>query len=285
MLPTENSRFSAIELGGREAVSMHGRLLAFALSVAVAAPVLSGSAFSQWPASKTPGIPRTSDGQADFSAPPPRTSDGKPDLSGLWMVPLANGVPKYVINLAADLPGNEVPLQPWAEALLKERMETSGKDYPASRCLPPGVPNITFAPHPFKIIQMTGLVVILHEALMTFRQIFTDGRALPEEAEPTWMGYSVGTWEGNQLVVRTTGFNDKTWLDIAGHPATEALKVTERFSRRDLGHLDLEITIDDAKAYTRPWTVNVGATLLPDTELIEFVCNENEKDQPHLVGK
>ncbi len=168
---------------------------------------------------------------------------------------------------------------------MKDRMETSGKDYPASRCLPPGVPNITFAPHPFKIIQMPGLVVILHEALMTFRQIFTDGRALPEEAEPTWMGYSVGTWEGNQLVVRTTGFNDKTWLDITGHPATEALKVTERFSRRDLGHLDLEITIDDPKAYTRPWTVNVGATLLPDSDLIEFVCNENEKDQPHLVGK
>jgi hypothetical protein len=151
--------------------------------------------------------------------------------------------------------------------------------------LPPGVPNITFAPHPFKIIQIPGLVVILHEALMTFRQVFTDGRALPQEAEPTWMGYSVGTWEGNQLVVRTTGFNDKTWLDIAGHPVTEELKVTERFRRRDFGHLDLEITIDDAKAYTRPWTVNVGATLLPDTDLIEFVCNENERDLPHLVGK
>jgi hypothetical protein len=180
---------------------MHGRLRALALSVAVAAQVLSASGFSQWPASKTPGIPRTNDGRADFSAAPPRTSDGKPDLSGLWMVPLANGVPKYVLNLAADLPGNQVPLQPWAEALLKERMETSGKDYPASRCLPPGVPNITFTPHPFKIIQMPGLVVILHEALMTFRQIFTDGRASPEEAEPTWLGYSVGTWEGNQLVV------------------------------------------------------------------------------------
>jgi hypothetical protein len=264
---------------------MPGRLLTLVVSVALATPVLSGSAFAQWPTLKTPSIPRTSDGKADLSAPPPRTSDGKPDLSGLWQVPLANGIPKYVLNLAADLPNNQVPLQPWAEALLKERMETSGKDYPASRCLPPGVPNITFAPHPFKIVQVPGLVVILHEALMTFRQIFTDGRALPQKAEPTWMGYSVGTWEGDRLVVRTTGFNDKTWLDIAGHPATEALKVTERFRRRDFGHLDLEITIDDSKAYTHPWTVNVGATLLPDTDLIEFVCNENEKDQPHLVGK
>jgi hypothetical protein len=263
---------------------MPGRPLALVLFVTLTTPVLSGSAFSQWPTAKTSGIPRTNEGKADLSAPPPRTADGKPDLSGIWQVTLS-GAPRYALDLAADLPNNQVPLQPWAEALLKERMEMSGKDYPPSRCLPPGVPNITVAPLPFKIIQMPGLVVILHEALMTFRQIFTDGRALPHEANPTWMGYSVGMWEGNQLVVQTTGFNDKTWLDIAGHPATEALKVTERFRRRDFGHLDLEITIDDAKAYTRPWTVNVGATLFPDTELIEFVCNENEKDQPHLVGK
>jgi hypothetical protein len=272
----------------RKAVSMSRprfpRLLSCLIAV-IATSMMPVSVSTQWTPSKSPAIPRAADGKPDLLAPAPRTSDGRPDLSGVWEVPVVDGIPKFAINLAADLPSGSVPLQPWAAALLKERMDDLGKDYPASRCLPPGVPNLTLAPLPFKIIQTPGLVVILYEALTTFRQVFMDGRALPEGANPTWMGYSVGAWDGDRLVVRTAGFNDKTWLDIAGHPATEALQVTERFRRRDFSHLDIELTIDDPKAYTRPWTVTVGATLLPDADLIEFVCNENEKDLPHLVGK
>jgi hypothetical protein len=126
-------------------------------------------------------------------------------------------------------------------------------------------------------------VIILYEALTTYRQIFTEGRSLPQDPNPTWMGYSVGRWDGDTLVVRTSGFNDKTWIDIAGHPSTEALLVIERFRRRDFGHMDMEITIDDPKAYTKPWTVTIAAVLKPDTELLEFVCNENEKDLQHMV--
>jgi hypothetical protein len=252
------------------------------MSVAFAALALSTSAAAQWLTVKSENIPRTADGKPNLSAPAPRTADGKPDLSGIWHVHEEGVPPKYALNLAADLPGKEVPLQPWAAALVKERAARQGADYPPSRCLPPGVPNLTMAPHPFKMVQTPGFVIMLYEALTTYRQIFTDGRALPQDPNPTWMGYSVGRWEGEALVVRTSGFNDKTWIDIAGHPNTEALQVIERFRRRDFGHMDMEITIDDPKAYTKPWTVTIGAVLLPDTELLEFVCNENEKDQQHM---
>jgi hypothetical protein len=241
---------------------------------------------AQWLNVKVDNIPRTADGKPNLSAPAPRLADGTPDLSGIWRVHEEGAPPKYALDLAADLPGKLVPFQPWAEALAKERQESLGKDYPASRCLPPGVPNLMMAPHPFKIVQTPGLVVILFEALSTFRQIFTDGRSLPKDPNPAWMGYSVGRWENGAFVVRSAGFNDKTWLDImAGHPNTEALQVTERFRRRDFGHMDIEITIDDSKAYTAPWTVTIPAEFVADSDLLEFVCNENEKDLSHLVGK
>jgi len=264
---------------------MAGRLFHFSVAV-IATSVMCASASAQWLTLRSGKIPRTPDGKPNLSARAPRTTDGKPDLSGIWSVhEEGKGPPKYALDLAADLPGKLVPLQPWAQALVDERQANLGKDYPASRCLPPGVPNLTMAPHPFKIVQTEGLVVILYEALTTYRQIFTDGRGLPRDPNPNWMGYSVGHWEGGTFVVRSAGFNDMTWLDVAGHPNTEALQVTERFRRRDFGHMDIEITINDSRAYTRPWTVTVPALLLPDTELLEFVCNENEKDQPHLVGK
>jgi hypothetical protein len=250
--------------------------------IASAVVVLCGSSSfaAQWLKHPSAGIPRTPDGKPDLAAATPRLPDGKPDLSGIW-----EGTRKYLLNIAADLKPEDVPLLPWAAALRKERQENFGKDRPDARCLPSGVPKITVVPNPFKIVQTPALVLILYEAYTTYRQIFTDGRMLPPDPNPTWMGYSVGRWDGDTLVVETSGFNDKTWIDDSGYPHTDALRVTERYRRRDVGHLEIQVTIDDPKAYSRLCTVTEDARLLPDTELLEFVCLENEKDLPHLVGK
>jgi hypothetical protein len=237
---------------------------------------------AQWLDYPSHGIPRTPDGKPNLTASVPRTADDKPDLSGIWRQP--NGV-KYTINLAADLKPGDVLLQPPAAELYNRRQSTLSKDDPVGYCKLPGVPQMSAVPYPYKIIQNPGLIVILFEAFATFRQIFTDGRSLPTDPNPTWMGYSVGRWEGDTLVVESAGFNDSTWLDTGGHPHTDALHVTERYHRRDLGHMDLQITINDPKAYTKPWTVSYPLQLLPDTELLEYVCNENNKDIQHLVGK
>lgn len=237
---------------------------------------------AQWIKFPTAGIPRTADGKPNLTAPTPRTADGKPDLSGIWHQP--NGV-KYTVNLAADLPAGAVSYQPWAEALYKERQDNISKDDPVGHCNFPGVPQMEAVPYPYKIMNAPGMIVILYEAFHIYRQIFTDGRALPQDPNPTWMGYSVGHWDGDTLVVETAGLNDKTWLDTGGRPHSEALHVTERFTRRDLGHMNLQITIDDPKAYTKPWTVSYPINLMPDTELLEYVCNENNVDTRHLVGK
>ncbi len=232
---------------------------------------------AQWPNHPTPGMPRTPDGKPDLSAPAPRSADGKPDLSGVWLV--KNGS----FYLAADLKPEE--MRPWAAALYKQREDNFRKDTDGIACLPPGPKaGIGVGGFPMKIIQTANVVVVLYEYHTIFRQIFTDGRALPEDANPTWMGYSVGHWEGDTLVVTTAGYNDRTTLDLAGHPHTEALRVTERYRRRDAGHVDLQVTLDDPKAYTRPWTLPFEFDLIPDGELIEYVC-ENERDAPHLVGK
>ena len=238
----------------------------------------AGGAGAQWLAYPTPGIPRTPDGKPNLTAPAPRTADGKPDLSGIWLTPSG----KWLNNLAAD--GVEVPFKPWAEALLRERQAANGKGRPSERCLPHGITDFDALATPTKIIQTPVVTVILFEAYNHYRQIFTDGRPLPKDPEPSWLGYSVGKWEGDVFVVDTIGFNDKTWLDDGGHPHSEALHVTERFRRVDFGHLHTQITIDDQKAYTRPWTVMIPKDLMADTELIEFIC-ENEKDYPHMVGK
>lgn len=236
---------------------------------------------AQWLNYPTKNAPRTKDGKPDMSAPLPRTKDGKPDITGIWM---PNGL-KYLISIAADLKPEEVPFQPWAAALYKERRENQGRDDPNNKCLPSGVPEKDAVTSPFKIMQFPGETVILYESRTIFREIFTDGRPLPTDPNPTWQGYSIGRWEGDDFVVETNGLNDKIWMDTNGHPITEAAHITERFRRHDYGHMDIQITIDDPKAYTKPWTITENPSLLADTELLESVCEENNKDARHIVGK
>jgi hypothetical protein len=236
------------------------------------------AANAQWLNYPTKNAPRTKDGKPDMSAPTPRTRDGKPDITGIW---LANGL-KYLINIAADLKPEEVPFQPWAAALYKERRENLGRDDPNNLCLPSGTPEKEAVTSPFKILQFPGEMLILYESRTIYREIFTDGRTMPKDFKPSWQGFSTGHWDGDDFVVETTGLNGKIWMDTNGHPLSEAAHVTERFRRRDYGHMDIQITIDDPKAYTKPWTVTVHQRIMLDTDLIEFVCGENEKDAPHL---
>lgn len=257
------------------------RLAAVALMLLAAA-----SASGQWLGYPAKNIPRNADGTPNLSAPAPRTASGQPDLSGIWQPTAdpndtAGGIegivgPKYLIDVMRDLKG-AVPFQPWAEKLYRERQANKLRDNPMIRCLPAGVPRLDAYTHPYKIVQTTDLVVILYESQTMFRQIFTDGRSHPTDPEPSWLGYSIGKWEGDTLVVETMGFNGKTWLDGFGHPHSEAMKLTERFRRRDFGHMDIEITIDDPKAYTKPIRYLQPQILQPDTELIEYICNENAK--------
>jgi hypothetical protein len=242
---------------------------------------MSSAASAQWVKLPAEAVPQTKDGKPDLLAPAPRKPDRKPDFSGIWQA----ASPKYLINLAADYKPGELPMQPWAETLTNERRTgVHAAEESQVNCLPPGLPRINSTPNPFKIIQEPGVVTILYEAFDLYRQIFLDGREPRKDPNPIWLGYSVGKWEGDTLVVETTGFNGKTWLDQAGHPTTEALHVIERFRRRDFGHLEIQTTIDDPKAYTKPWTANEEMELQTGTELIEFVC-ENEKDAKHLPGK
>src|SRR4029079_17612763 len=232
--------------------------------VLVAAVIMLGAELSagQWLKVPTPGIPRTADGRADLSAPAPRTPDGKPSIAGLW-----RPTRRLIENITAGLkPGEAVPFQPWAEALFKTRVADNAKDDPTSNCIVGGVPRSDFVPYPFKIIETPGLVTILYEAVHSYRQIFTDGRTLPKDPNPAWIGYSVGRWDGDVFVVESSGFNDNVWLDNAGRPATEQLKVTERFVRKNFGQMEIEVTIDDPKAYTKPWSVTQQLAFQPDTE-------------------
>jgi hypothetical protein len=241
----------------------------------------SACASAQWLHYPTAGIPRTPGGKPNLSAPAPKTPDGKPDLSGLWKAP----GPKYLFDLAADLDPKDVPFQPWAAELYAKRAASLAVDRPSGRCIPHGVPDQVAVPgYPFKILQLPGLIVFLYEEMTHFRQIFTDGRPLPKDPNPAWLGYSIGHWEGDTLVVETTGFREESWLDDPGHPHSDALRVFERIRRPNFGRLEIHVTIDDPKAYTRPWSANEIFDYLPDTDLIENYC-ENEKDLQHLVGK
>jgi hypothetical protein len=234
-------------------------------------------AAAQWLDYPTPGIPRTPGGKPNLTAPAPRTADGKPDLSGLWEHKDAREG-HYYLN------GVDFPWQPWAEALYNERWDNNQKDSPEARCLPRGLPKAdAFDIH--KIVQTPNLILVLYEYQNTFRQIFMDGRKLPENPNPTWMGYSVGHWEGDTLVVESSGFNGKAWMSGRGVPMSDAMHLTERIHRRDMGHMDIQLIVDDPKAYTKPWKAELHPELVPDTELIEFVCNENERDLRHQVGK
>ena len=236
------------------------------------------SVMAQWPNRPTPGLPRLPNGKVNLAAAAPRTVDGKPDLAGVWQV--KNG--GALFHITGDIKPEEI--LPWAAALYQQREENYRRDTDGIRCLPPGPKaGIGVGSTPMKIIQSPDLVAVLYEYHTIFRQFFTDGRSLPEDPNPTWMGYSIAHWEGDTLVVNTAGYNDKTSLDLAGHPHTESLRLTERYHRRDVGHLDLQVTFDDPKAYTRPWTLPLEFDLIPDGQLIEYVC-ENERDAPHLVG-
>jgi hypothetical protein len=249
------------------------------LGAAISLSLFTLEAPAQWLTYPTPGTPRTPDGKPNLAAPTPRTADGKPDLSGIWGGP---GAGSYDRNIARDLKSGDI--QPWAEAIYQQRVLNEGKDAPRASCLPD--PFVYYhAVDLARIVQTPGLIVMLYQGTTNsvHRTIFTDGRPLPVDPNPTWMGYSVGHWDGDTLVVDTAGFNDRGWLDIEGHPHTEALHITERFLRRDFGHMDLDITIDDPKTFTKPFSLKMPQRLAPDTDLIESVC-ENDRSVPHMLG-
>ena len=272
------------ERGAKQFLARTVRVAPFAL-LPIIASVINGPLAAQWTNYPTPHIPRGADGKPNLTAPAPRTADGKPDLSGLW-----DKISRYGGNIAADLKPEEV--QPWARALVQQRTEDLGKDYMGALCLPLGPAYSTNGGSTeagmVKIIQTSTLILFLSPDL-TFRQIFMDGRKLETDPNPSWMGYSVGHWDGDTLVVESNGFNDRTWLDRSGHPHTEALRVTERYTRKDFGHLELVETLQDPAIYAKPWTVTIQAQLNANTELIEYVCNENPKTfttrEQHWVGK
>ena len=247
---------------------------------AAIAPVIALHA--QWLNHPTPGLPRLANGKPNLAAPAPRASDDKPDLTGVW----TRISPVYHVNISADLKPEDI--QPWARKLVEQRKENLGADAMTALCLPLGPSYTTYADGTdagmMKIIQTPKLILILNPDL-TYRQIFLDGRPLEASPNPDFMGYSIGHWDQDTLVVESNGFNARTWLDTSGHPHTEALRMTERYRRRDLGHLDIEVTLDDPAVYARPWTVAVSAELAADTELLEFVCNENNNGRQHWVGK
>jgi len=247
----------------------------------------------QWVKYPTAGVPRTPGGLPNLGAPTPRTAEGHPDLSGIWEADNTtcpptgcpdNPMAREFLNFGARIPGG-LPYQPWAEDLVKKRSAQNGKDDPVSNCKPAGPLRFLTFPQYRKIVQVPGMMAILSERDFTYRQIFTDARPLPEDPSPSWNGYSSGHWEGDTLVVQTIGFHDGTWLDRAGSPLTEAGKLTERFHRLNYGNMEIEVTVDDPKAYTKPWTVTLHQFIVLNTELIEYFCQENEKDLPHLVGK
>jgi len=260
--------------------------------------VAQHSVSAQWIRHRTEGIPRLADGKPNLKARAPRTRDGKPDFSGLWLT--GNPVPcgkasgsdflecgielpiaKEGINFGLELPGG-LPYQPWAAALVKKRTADNSKDDPHARCLPDTFLRAYGLPHMQKFVQAPGLLVVIDEWNTAYRQVFTDGRALPQDPTPSWNGYSSGTWMGDTLVVQTIGFRGDLWLDLAGSFLTSAAKVTEEFRRPDFGHLEIKVTVDDSEAYTKPWTVTLKQALVVDTDLVDEVCLENEKSSQRL---
>jgi hypothetical protein len=284
------------------------------LPVALVAVLLAAAASlsAQWPRHRSASAPRTADGRVDVQAPVPRTRAGTPDLSGIWenvgwrelqqqsgdvsgtggspgtrgLVSAAAGVltggPGLFFDIGAGVKGG-LPLQPWAAELRRQRMAANSKDNPDAHCLPIGNLQLHTHPQPRKIIQTSDVVVLLYEGNAGVRQIFTDGRPLPpNDPQPWWFGYSTGRWDGDTLVVDTSGFRDEGWLDVNGTPLTDRARTIERYRRTSFGTMEVEVTVDDPKAYTRPWTVTIRQRLMPDDELIEFVCLENERSTRHF---
>jgi hypothetical protein len=250
------------------------------------------SAQAQWPDFKDPSAPRTPDGKVNLTGPVPRVN-GKPDLQGIWMVEAeprtAGGLyglgefanSKYFRDILSDFKRGEEPLTPAGTEILRRNTQP-GVVGPGLKCLPDGVPHADLLPEPFKIIQTPREMLILYEVENIFRQIFTDGRPLPLDPAGAWLGYAIGRWEGDTFIVDTKGFNDKAWLDARGHGHSEDMVVQERFHRRDFGHLELTVTVTDPKVFTKPVTINFVEGLLPDTDVFEHICAENEKDAGHL---
>jgi hypothetical protein len=258
------------------------RRICFALAACAVA------ASAQWIDYPTPGIPRTPDGKPNLTAPVPKAADGKPNLSGLWQRARGQANQRVTAGLAMGpnledfmRPGEKIPpMLPAAAAIYKQRQANFMADRPSARCLPHGIPDQMLIRVPMKIVQNPGLTLILYEEFARFRQIFTDGRLHPPVSNPAWLGYSTGSWDGDSFVVDTRGFNDKSWLDDSGRPHTEALHTIERFHRLDFGHMDVEVTIDDPQAYTKTWSFPMQFEFLPDTDMIEDVC-DNERDSAH----
>jgi len=266
-------------------------LTLFAAVLAAAASPL----MAQWINYPTPGVPQTPSGSPNLGAPAPRTADGKPDLSGMWegentrpCDPNAENctdlrISQEFVSLGSSLKGG-LPYQPWAAALVKSRGATQGKDDPASRCLPAGVPRTVAIPTIKKFIQTPGLLAVLDEYNAGFRQIFTDGRPLPQDPQPSWNGYSTAKWEGDTLVVETNGLRDGMWIDAIGSPLSDQAKVTERYHRVNYGNMVVELTVNDPKAYTAPWTVKLSYFAVINTDLLDYICLENEQDVKHLTS-
>ena len=271
-------------------MQIQNRILFLAVAASAIAP-------GQWLKHPDAGLSRSADGRPNLTAPMHKTADGKPDLSGIWQAapdPEAkkipgggevNLAPKYSISVAGGFNPGNLPMQPWAAELFRERGANSLKDQPTSSCKPLGTAQRDSWPLPFKLVQTPNLLLLLYEMDTVYRQVFLDGRTLPADPQPSFLGYSVGRWEGDTLVVDTIGLQDRGWLDLMGHPHSDALRMEERFRRIDAGHMDIKVTFNDPKAYTGPISFTQPHDLLPDTDLLEYFCTENERDQRHLVDK
>jgi hypothetical protein len=262
-----------------------------AIAVLCGALTFSSTASAQWAKHSDDAVPRSPDGTPDLTAPAPKTADGRPSLGGVWLADIDPEMeivtveheqfPRHFINVTADIDPEEVLMHPWAQTLFEQRLQSRGLETPVAYCKPTGFPWVNTVPLPHKIVQTSELILVLYEENSVFRQIFLDGRKTVDDAVPRWMGYSTGRWEGDELVVETTGLNDRHWLDGMGHPHSDRLRVVERFRRVDAGHLEIEITIDDPGTYTRPFTYTPTYTLQSEDDLLEYFCAENEKSSAH----
>jgi len=269
---------------------MKNRPSAVIFAAAVAASVLP----AQWLNYPTAGVPRKADGKPNLSAPAPRTTGGKPDLSGIWAPVRSRPLDESLAGQAnatgpfwdfgSVVPGG-LPYLPWAAELRNKRFADHSKDNPDVNCMPLGILQMDTHPFMRRFIQTPGYLAILHERDLEYRQIFTDGRPLPADPQPSWNGYSTGKWAGDTLVVETIGFRDGLWADYDGSPITPAAKITERFRRLNYGSMQIEMTVDDPKAYSKPWTAKIDLALQLDMDLLEYVCLEGEKDAVHMVAK
>ncbi|HET9363206.1 MAG TPA: hypothetical protein VFO58_25830 [Vicinamibacterales bacterium] len=278
-----------------------------AVLVVVSALLASIPVSAQWFKYPTAGVPRKADGSVNMSAPAPRMADGKPDFSGIWMTaepnrraeglsspgnpvspreakpidekpgdPTAIGASRQMANIGVDLPGG-LPYQPWLVPIVKERTANDAIDDPHIRCLPDNFLRAYGLPHLLKFVHTPGLLVVLNEMNATYRQVFTDARPLPDDPNPSWQGYSSAKWSGDTLVIDTIGVRDDTWIDWNGSVLTQSAKVREEIRRPDFGHLEVRATVDDPKAYTKPWTVTLRQRIVVDTELVDEICLEHQK--------